>query len=222
MKTSHIAGMIALAATIALSATLTRAQSSTVPTSGPAENGNIAWFLQGSFQDPGGGTEVAADGTVSILPRGNRTPAAYLAACSDDIKQICGGQTGFAVQGCLNTNKDKLSGSCKAAMAAQAAASGDVPNCSHSPVCGNRMTNGAVGPQQGGGAGHTGNAPNGRRPWGTHTHIPTLRLPAPVACRRWLWIQKAISGPSNAVPPARRSCMSTGQTISSSAPLAKT
>lgn len=156
MNRGHIAGMVAIAAAIALSATLARAQSQAVPMSGPAENGSPAWFLQGSFQDPGGGTEVSADGTVSVLPRGNRTGGGALAGCGDDVKQLCGGQTGFGVQTCLNANKDKLSDTCKSAMAAQLAATGGVPGCNHSPVCGNRMTNGIVGPQQGNGAGQKG------------------------------------------------------------------
>jgi hypothetical protein len=42
------------------------------PARGPAENGTPAWFLQGSVPDPGGNTSVAADGTVTVLPRGGR------------------------------------------------------------------------------------------------------------------------------------------------------
>ena len=39
------------------------------PTQGPAEDGTPAWFLQGSFPDPGGNTAVHADGRVTIPPR---------------------------------------------------------------------------------------------------------------------------------------------------------
>src|SRR2546427_10469428 len=39
------------------------------PTHGPAEGGSPAWFLQGSFPDPGGNTIVDADGHVTIPPR---------------------------------------------------------------------------------------------------------------------------------------------------------
>jgi hypothetical protein len=35
------------------------------PTRGPAENGSPAWFMQGSFPDPGGNTIVDADGRVT-------------------------------------------------------------------------------------------------------------------------------------------------------------
>src|SRR5262245_20563467 len=39
------------------------------PTRGAAENGSPAWFLQGSFPDPGGNTIVDAEGRVTIPPR---------------------------------------------------------------------------------------------------------------------------------------------------------
>src|SRR5213594_1005128 len=38
-------------------------------TRGPAEGGSPAWFLQGSFPDPGGNTVVTPDGRVSVPPR---------------------------------------------------------------------------------------------------------------------------------------------------------
>jgi hypothetical protein len=52
------------------------------PTSGPAETGTPAWFLQGSFPDPGGNTSVDAEGNVTVLPRGGRgaRPAAATTA----------------------------------------------------------------------------------------------------------------------------------------------
>jgi hypothetical protein len=85
-------------------ATWAFAQSHAVVSSGPAENGSPAWFLQDSFPDPEGSASVSADGKVTILPRRNRQQQTVIER---------------------------------------------VPNCSHSPVCGNRMTNGIVGPQQG-------------------------------------------------------------------------
>jgi NHL repeat len=39
------------------------------PTRGQAENGSPAWFLQGSFPDPGGNTVVDADGHVTVPAR---------------------------------------------------------------------------------------------------------------------------------------------------------
>jgi sugar lactone lactonase YvrE len=42
------------------------------PTQGPAQNGTPAWFLQGSFPDPGGNTSVDAEGRVTIPPRAGR------------------------------------------------------------------------------------------------------------------------------------------------------
>jgi lysophospholipase L1-like esterase len=50
------------------------------PTSGPAADGTPAWFLQGSFPDPGGNTSVDADGTVTVLPRGRGRGAAPAAS----------------------------------------------------------------------------------------------------------------------------------------------
>jgi hypothetical protein len=45
------------------------------PTRGPAENGSPAWYLQGSFPDPGGNTIVDANGHVTIPPRTGGAPA---------------------------------------------------------------------------------------------------------------------------------------------------
>jgi len=42
------------------------------PAEGPAEDGTPAWFLQGSFPDPGGNTSVDAVGNVTILTRTGR------------------------------------------------------------------------------------------------------------------------------------------------------
>ena len=39
------------------------------PTEGPAVDGSPAWFLQGSFPDPGGRTIVDRDGHVTTVPR---------------------------------------------------------------------------------------------------------------------------------------------------------
>src|SRR5215467_4177603 len=39
------------------------------PTRGPADGGSPAWFLQGSFPDPGGNTIVDAAGHVTVPPR---------------------------------------------------------------------------------------------------------------------------------------------------------
>src|SRR5688572_16179602 len=53
-------------------------------TRGPAEGGSPAWFLQGSFPDPGGNTIVDAEGRVTVPPRGGgaRGPAAGAATTS--------------------------------------------------------------------------------------------------------------------------------------------
>src|ERR1700690_626995 len=68
------------------------------PTAGPAEHGQPAWHLQGSFPDPTGFTLVDPDGHVSVVPRdqrGPRTPSADAGpACSHS--PICGRRSGKA------------------------------------------------------------------------------------------------------------------------------
>ncbi|MDB5705006.1 MAG: repeat-containing protein, partial [Sphingomonas bacterium] len=46
------------------------------PTKGPAANGSPAWFMQGSFPDPGGRTSVDATGKVTVIPRPEGAPFA--------------------------------------------------------------------------------------------------------------------------------------------------
>ena len=70
------------------------------PTRGPAEGGSPAWFLQGSFPDPGGNTVVDADGRVTVPQRGaggrgatppaatNAAPVPPTPACSRS--PVCG------------------------------------------------------------------------------------------------------------------------------------
>ncbi len=157
MNRRNFAAMAAMALGMTFTATAAFSQTQGPPMSGPAEGGNIAWFLQGSFQDPGGGTEVSPDGKVSILPRAARPGgSALLSTCADDIAQVCKGQSGPGAQSCLMDNADKLSGECRTQVHAALLANGGTPSCSHSPVCGNRMTNGDVGPQQGNGRGQPG------------------------------------------------------------------
>lgn len=45
---------------------------------GPAENGQPAWFLQGSFPDPTGFTSTAPGGVVTVLPRPTSPPVLAL------------------------------------------------------------------------------------------------------------------------------------------------
>src|SRR4051794_39032329 len=60
-----------------------------------------------------------------------------VAAGTEDTAKYCAGQTSFEARGCLAQNSDKLSGGCKAALAAIPASS--VPGCSRSPVCDSRQ-----------------------------------------------------------------------------------
>lgn len=156
MKTGFVGAAIGVLSMVTAAA-WAGGQANDPPTAGPEENGQPAWFLQGSFPDPGGGTEVSADGQVTILPRSGFAQRNSLAdSCKDEVQSLCNGQSGFRVQGCLIDNRDKLTGECKAKMDAYMKTQSGIAPCSHSPVCGNRMTNGYVGPQQGNGPGVQG------------------------------------------------------------------
>ena len=93
---------LALTATIGGSQGLSQSQP---PTRGPAANGSPAWFLQGSYPDPGGRTLVEPGGRVTIPPRdtpptstpppaaatGNEAPP-VTPACSRS--PLCGSRSG--------------------------------------------------------------------------------------------------------------------------------
>jgi DNA-binding beta-propeller fold protein YncE len=140
MKTRNfsvgLAGALALGALFSTGAAMAQ---TTPPTQGPAANGSPAWFMQGSFPDPGGRTIVAPDGTVTVPPRpaGGRGGAAALTPCTSDIGKYCGGMAGAGARACLSQNSDKLSGECKTALAALPFTAG-TPGCSHSTICGRR------------------------------------------------------------------------------------
>lgn len=117
-------------------------------TEGPAQDGSPAWILRGSFPDPTGHTIVDAQGNVTVPPHG-RGMGQFAAACSDNIGSLCAGEKGYGPRSCLMKNEDRLSSPCKAVvdqMKAELAEYGDVPACSHSPVCDNRMGDG-LGPR---------------------------------------------------------------------------
>lgn len=78
MNGRNSAGIAIVAFGAILTATAAVAQT-VPPTSGPAENGTPAWFLQGSFPDPTGRTLTDAEGNVTVLERGAPTPNAAVA-----------------------------------------------------------------------------------------------------------------------------------------------
>ena len=73
----HAVAVAAIGAILIATGTLAQTQP---PTRGPAENGSPAWFLQGSFPDPGGNTVVDGDGRVTVPQRGGGQRAAAPAA----------------------------------------------------------------------------------------------------------------------------------------------
>ena len=95
MKRYRFAGVVALALGVILSATPAFSQTQP-PTEGPAVDGSPAWFLQGSFPDPGGRTIVDSDGNVTVVPRseagGYRTATGATPGCNRS--PICGSRVG--------------------------------------------------------------------------------------------------------------------------------
>ena len=65
MNRHACSGLALVALGVVLSGTLGFSQSQP-PTKGPAVDGSPAWFLQGSFPDPGGRTIVEPGGRVTI------------------------------------------------------------------------------------------------------------------------------------------------------------
>ena len=95
MKRYRFAGVVALALGVILSATPAFSQTQP-PTEGLAVDGSPAWFLQGSFPDPGGRTIVDPDGNVTVVPRseagGYRTATGATPGCNRS--PICGSRVG--------------------------------------------------------------------------------------------------------------------------------
>ena len=89
------AGVAAVALGLLLAGTTAFSQSPPT-TAGPAVDGSPAWFLQGSFPDPGGRTIVEPGGQVTVVPRseagGYRTSAGETPGCSHS--PICGNRLG--------------------------------------------------------------------------------------------------------------------------------
>ena len=85
MRRRDLAGVAALAIGLSLVATPAFSQTQ-APTEGPAVDGSPAWFLQGSFPDPGGRTVVDPAGHVTVVSRddagGYRSAARGTPACS--------------------------------------------------------------------------------------------------------------------------------------------
>jgi hypothetical protein len=84
MRAYHLAG-IAAAALLAGSA-LAQVDA---PVRGPAKDGTPAWFLQGSFPDPGGRTNVEHGGKVTAFPRPPGGPTGPAAAGSGNYRLGC-------------------------------------------------------------------------------------------------------------------------------------
>lgn len=95
MKRYRFAGNVALALGIMLSAMSGFSQAQ-APTEGPAIDGSPAWFLQGSFPDPGGRTIVDPDGNVTVVPRSEAGGYRPVTGATPGCRQspICGSRVG--------------------------------------------------------------------------------------------------------------------------------
>ena len=95
MKRYRFAGNVALALGIMLSAMSGFSQAQ-APTEGPAIDGSPAWFLQGSFPDPGGRTIVDSDGNVTVVPRSEAGGYRPVTGATPGCRQspICGSRVG--------------------------------------------------------------------------------------------------------------------------------
>ena len=95
MKKRDFAGVAAVALGLMLAGAPALSQTRP-PTEGPAVDGSPAWFLQGSFPDPGGRTVVDPDGQVTTVARseagGYSTSAGTTPGCSDS--PVCGRRDG--------------------------------------------------------------------------------------------------------------------------------
>jgi hypothetical protein len=109
------AGAVAVALSMSLTATL--AFSQTAAPAGKSQSPD--WFLLPPGAGGSGGGNVGFN------------------ACVDDIVKYCTGLTAGPARGCLKQNSAKLSGACTAELAAPIDPQ-PTPNCSKSPVCGNR------------------------------------------------------------------------------------
>src|SRR3989454_1837034 len=93
MRRRSFAEVAAVALGITLAGTLAFSQSQP-PTEGPAVAGTPAWFLQGSFPDPGGRTIVDSTGHVTVPPRNE--PAAPAVSDTPGCRRspVCGNRVG--------------------------------------------------------------------------------------------------------------------------------
>jgi DNA-binding beta-propeller fold protein YncE len=109
MSRRDFTGAASVALGMVLTGTLAMSQSRP-PTEGPAVGETPAWFLQGSYPDPGGRTVVDPAGHVTVPPRPSTSPEA--------TPSVANGRGGL----------DGLS-----------PPAAGTPPCSHSPLCGNRL-----------------------------------------------------------------------------------
>src|SRR3954467_9579133 len=128
------------------------AQESDVPQSGPAANGEPAWFI---LQQNGGGAPAAAApgapapaGGRSVAPaapggragggRGAGGAAAIPQICAADFAKWCAGKEADGMR-CLQAHSGEIINNCRVAVSGQrfrtTTAAVSMPICDHSPIC---------------------------------------------------------------------------------------
>jgi len=136
MKFAFIAFAVALAAG---SAAISFAQDE-VPQSGPAANGEPAWFI---YQPPATPANGAAQGggAVAAAPAGGRTSGrgTIPEVCTADLAKWCSGKSGADGLRCLYGHVGEVTKECKAAYSGpkfrQTTSAISIPICDHSPIC---------------------------------------------------------------------------------------
>src|SRR4051812_24340626 len=122
---------------VAASAAVCLAQDA-VPQSGPARNGEPAWFIQPP-RAAAAAPDAGVPGAVSAArPRRGGGRSRVSDACNADIEKLCSGKAGAEAQSCLQENSGTISKECKPSLeGARFRVTGEIniPICEHSPVC---------------------------------------------------------------------------------------
>ncbi len=130
-KTFGLAAVLAAA-----SAAVCLAQDA-VPQSGPAKNGEPAWFIYQQNRAPA--AAAGAPGAVAAARPGRGGRNRVSDACNADIAKFCSGKAATEAQSCLQENSGTISKECKTALEGSRfrVNNGDIsiPICEHSPIC---------------------------------------------------------------------------------------
>src|SRR5581483_8247818 len=128
---------IALAAVLAAGSVAVAFAQDEVPQSGPAKNGEPAWFI---YKAPPPPAAVAGAGP-SAAAAGGRGGARFAIPeiCSADLAKLCAGKSGAEGLRCLYGHVGEVSHECRMAYSGarfrQTTNAIQMPICDHSPIC---------------------------------------------------------------------------------------